>query len=183
MWIAQNAVLAVSVCIRNYHYVDTFSLSHKRIGVFIFLIIVLIGLITVWIKVFRTKSSWYLFKTNAMQASVVLVAFSVFNWDTFIARYNFGRGSDSFIYLQHMASLDDSALPYLIKDPQMLEQLSYEQYNKFSFREKGLTPEEYVETVRLKKERFITEYAHRSILSWNLSDYLSFKKITAQQQK
>jgi hypothetical protein len=180
MWIAQNVVLVVSVFIRNYHYVDTFSLSHKRIGVFIFLLIVLIGLVTVWIKVFRTKTSWYLFKTNAMQASVVLVAFSVFNWDTFIARYNFSRGSDAFIYLEHMASLDDSALPYLIKDQQTLEQLSSEQYNKFSFRERGLTPAEYVDAIRIRKENFISDYSQRSVLSWNLADHLSYKRLTNQ---
>jgi hypothetical protein len=178
LWIAQNAILAISVVIRNYHYVDAFSLSHKRIGVFIFLMIVLIGLTTVWIKIFRTKTSWYLFKTNALQTAVVLVIFSTFNWDILIARFNFSRGSEAFVYLEHMASLDDSALPYLIKDLNTLEQISTEQYNKFNFRERGLTTLEYQQIISVRENNFLHEYESRSWLSWNWADYRAYQLLS-----
>ncbi|MEM9849749.1 MAG: DUF4173 domain-containing protein, partial [Bacteroidota bacterium] len=50
-WIAQNAILACSVAIRNYHYIEYYNLAYKRIGVFIFLTLVFIGLITFFLKI------------------------------------------------------------------------------------------------------------------------------------
>jgi hypothetical protein len=180
IWILQNGVLAISVMMRNAHYVDLFSLSHKRIGVFIFLLMVFIGLITVWFKIKSKKTAWFLFKTNSLQVVIILCAFTTFHWDKLIARYNFSRGSASFVYLSHLAQLDDAALPYLEKSLAELEQLSYEQYNNFNFREKGLTPIEYYSAIATKKLMFIEVYKQRDWRSWNIQNYITFKKLNQQ---
>lgn len=177
IWIIQNAVLAVSVMMRNLHYVNLFSLSHKRIGVFIFLLVVFIGLITVWIKIRSKKTGWYLFRINSLQVVIILCVFTTFHWDKLIARFNFSRGSESFVYLSHMAALSDAALPYLDKQLEELELMSNEQFNNFNFREHGITPAEYVLVIAQRKEAFLEDYKKQDIRSWNVQDYLTYRHL------
>ena len=57
-WIMQNAILAISVGIRNYWYIYYYSLAYKRIAVIVFLILTLYGLYTVYQKVKDKKSAF-----------------------------------------------------------------------------------------------------------------------------
>ncbi|HRD52634.1 MAG TPA: DUF4173 domain-containing protein, partial [Flavobacteriales bacterium] len=56
LWVAQNGILAVSVFLRNWHYISFHGLAYKRIGVIVFLALVLVGLITLFIKVKERRS-------------------------------------------------------------------------------------------------------------------------------
>ena len=51
IWIVQNIILVISVFIRDYYYFVHMGMAYKRIGVMIFLVLVLTGLITVFIKI------------------------------------------------------------------------------------------------------------------------------------
>ena len=44
-WIIQNAVLVISVLLRDYYYIQHMGLVYKRIGVLVFLTMVLVGLL------------------------------------------------------------------------------------------------------------------------------------------
>lgn len=66
VWLAQNAILTLSVAMRNFHYVHYFALAYKRIALTFFLLLTLYGLYTVYIKVSQTKSSFFLFRRNAL---------------------------------------------------------------------------------------------------------------------
>ncbi|WP_462220897.1 DUF4153 domain-containing protein, partial [Ferruginibacter sp.] len=63
-WIFQNAVLVISVLLRDYYYIQHMGLAYKRIGVLVFLSMVLMGLITVFIKIYQRKTSYYLLRVN-----------------------------------------------------------------------------------------------------------------------
>lgn len=58
-WIIQNIILSFSVGIRNYHYISFHGLAYLRIGVFLFLITTIVGLVLLYIKVGQTKSNYY----------------------------------------------------------------------------------------------------------------------------
>src|SRR4030095_1756902 len=88
-WLLQNAVLSVSVAIRNFRYIEYYyALSHKRIGVIIFLMLVFVGLITMFMKINRKNTTYYLIKENALAAFIMLIVMSSFSWDPYIAEFN-----------------------------------------------------------------------------------------------
>lgn len=91
VWIAQNAVLALSVGIRNWRYLTQYGLTHRRIGVLIFLALVLYGLWTVYGKIAHRRSMFFLLRKNAWSLFVCLLLPATVNWDLVITRYNLWR--------------------------------------------------------------------------------------------
>jgi hypothetical protein len=177
IWLIQNAILAISVAIRNFWYINYFALAYKRIGVIIFLALTIYGLYTVVVKVWKRKSAFYLFKVNSFALLIVLVVSSVFNWDVIIARYNFKNSDKSFLHLDYMATLSDRALPYLDKSLYDLMVIDQLQKEKFPFEEKFLTPEEYHVIIEDRKKEFKNKWGEKGFLSWNYQEYLAYRKL------
>jgi hypothetical protein len=182
IWLIQNGILAISVAIRNFWYINYFALAYKRIGVIIFLILTIYGLYTVFVKVRHRKSSFYLFKTNAYALFLVLIISSVFNWDSIIAKYNFKNSNKSFLHLDYLSTLSDNSLPYLDKTLDELKKIDVIQKEKFPFEQKFMTPEEYTTTIENRKRLFIDKWNSKSFLSWNLAEYLAYRKLTRDSQ-
>lgn len=88
LWILQNALLIFSTAYRNGMYIDGFGLTHKRIGVLIYLLLTMIGLCTVAIKIALTKNNWFLFRKNAWAIYLILIVYVLFDWDSIITNYN-----------------------------------------------------------------------------------------------
>ena len=179
IWLLQNVILTVSVSIRNFYYISYFSLAYKRIGVIIFLILTLIGLITVLYKVMHKRSGFWLIKTNAVAWFIVLVTSSAIPWDIYIARYNFSHAGQSFVHLNFLSRLSDKALPYLDIPLEKLQAIDKEQEGKFPFgRERRyMEPARYREIIDLHKANFIDRYESEGWLSWNLPEYLAYKAL------
>lgn len=114
-WIIQNAWLVLSVATRNYHYVHAYGFTHKRLGVFVFLLLVLAGLFLLLLKIRDKKSAYFLVKRNMEVAFVVLLLSSLVNWDMAITRYNLqfppSKGLDAG-YLLYRLSDKNTALLY-----------------------------------------------------------------------
>ncbi len=87
-WIAQNVFMILSTAFRNNIYVNEYGLTYKRIGVYVYLLLSLIGLVTTAIKIRSHKTNMYLFRINGWLFYSVL-QFSMFiNWDRIITDYN-----------------------------------------------------------------------------------------------
>ena len=177
LWLAQNFILAMSVAMRNIRYIEHFALAYKRIGVIIFLIIVLIGITTVIMKVIKKKSPFYLFKINALSVYVVLIVASLFNWDTIIAKYNFANYTHSFVHYDFLSELPDKCLPYLDKSKEELIEIDKAQKNILAKEGYYMSAEEYSSIIEKRKARFIKEYEKRSFLSWNYAEYDAYNKL------
>ena len=87
-WIALNMLLVILIAIKNYGYVTSFGLTYKRIGVFVYLLLTLGGLITTFLKVYKIQNIWFLFRINTRVAFAFLIVFSFVNWDNTITTYN-----------------------------------------------------------------------------------------------
>ncbi len=87
-WIIQNAFMIFSTAYRNHMYIDESGISYKKIGVYVYLILTLIGLTTTFIKVWKVKTNWYLFRVNGAACFYFLVLSCVFNWDVIITDFN-----------------------------------------------------------------------------------------------
>jgi len=183
IWLVQNGILTLSVAFRNFWYINYFSLAYKRIGVLIFLMLTLYGLYTVFVKVWKRKSAFYLFKTNSYAILLILIISSLFNWDAIIAQYNFKNSDKSFLHLDYLSSLSDKSLPYLDKPLYELEQIDIVQKEMFPFEQKFMSPEEYYRIIADRKGAFIKKWESKSILSWNLPEYLAYKKFFKENRE
>jgi len=182
IWITQNALLVISVALRNFYYIQHFALAYKRIGVFIFLLIVLFGLFTVYMKVKNGKSTFYIIRTNLL-AWLYIISFSaLFNWDVIIAKYNFQHANRSFLHLEFLANLSDKALPYLDYPIQDLLRVEEVQYSIFSFKKQHMSPIVYKHIIKARKRKFMLTQKHKSWLSWNWPEYKAERLIQTFEQ-
>lgn len=88
LWIVQNAFLIASTAFRNNMYVAEYGLTYKRIGVYVYLLLSLIGLVTTVLKLLNHKTNMYLFRINGWLFYSVLVFSAFINWDRIITNYN-----------------------------------------------------------------------------------------------
>lgn len=94
LWIAQNAFMLFSTAYRNDMYIEESGLSYKKIGVYVYLLLTMVGLITTFIKVWKLRTNWYLFRVNAAVYFYVLVISCTFNWDVIITDFNIKKFTD-----------------------------------------------------------------------------------------
>lgn len=105
VWLGQNAFLALSVGVRNGHYIQHYALAHGRIVVVFFLVLVLFGLFTMYQKVKEPKTIYFLLQTNATAVMVALLLASSVNWDRFITNYNLKRENpDLYLLVQRLGN-------------------------------------------------------------------------------
>jgi hypothetical protein len=145
--------------------------------VFIFLAITLFGLLSVFLKVKKSHTSFWLFKVNSLAILIILMLTSFINWDTVIARYNISHAGKSFLHLDFMAKLSNKALPYLQIDSTRLANALIDQQNLYKGRVKYMDAQEYQVYIQTKKEEFLREYPNQKWQEWNLPDYLAWKKL------
>ncbi|MES2847452.1 MAG: DUF4173 domain-containing protein [Bacteroidota bacterium] len=170
VWIMQNIILVVSVFFRDYYYIHEFGLAYKRIGVLVFLTLVLAGLLTVYIKISQVKTTYFLLKVNAWVVMVVLVLSSCIHWDETIAEYNLSRKSTLPLDVKFLLSLSDKALPVLEKNQDVLDKslINVPQNDEGdSYYRSGLTAKKYFE---IRKKTFFEEQENYTWLSWNAAD-------------
>ena len=87
-WLLLNIVITGFNSIKNYHYIDEWGLTHKRIGVYTYLALCIIGLVFTLYKVINKKSFVFLIRRVSFSFISFLVLFSLFNWNAIIANYN-----------------------------------------------------------------------------------------------
>ncbi|WP_435623147.1 DUF4153 domain-containing protein [Flagellimonas sp.] len=88
LWVGLNIILVVFTSYKNYQYVQALGFTYKRIGVFVYLLLTLIGLVTTYIKVAQVRSFVFLLRRNTMIAFYCLIISSSIPWDKAITWYN-----------------------------------------------------------------------------------------------
>jgi hypothetical protein len=167
-WILQNAVLVISVLFRDYYYIAHMGLAYKRIGVLVFLLMVLMGLITVFIKIHQRKTAYYLWRVNGWFAVFLLVTASCVHWDETIARYNLAHKNSIPVDVKFLLTLSDKTLPVLERNADVLDSknsMLFDMGDRLYSAE--LTPRAMFE---LRKKEFLETQKTYSWLSWNVAD-------------
>ena len=90
-------------------YIHEYGLTYKRIGVLVWLMLVLFGLITTAIKVYSLRSNIFLIRINAWLCYGSLILATPVNWDRYMATYNVT--SAHYVDYAYLFSLSDNALP------------------------------------------------------------------------
>lgn len=162
-WIGQNLFMVFSVANRNFQYLANFGLTHKRIGVFIFLLIVVVGLVTLYIKIRDQKSTYFLWHRNTWSVFLILLVASFVNWNLFITRINIHAG--------FIKNLD---VNYLFFDLSEQNAFLLEKNKTFLFSQ----PNHNAQYLQKRLDRKINQAKKaRNIRSWNWPYYLNKKAL------
>lgn len=164
LWIIQNALLVMLTAVKNFSYVDQYGLTHKRIGVYLYLLLTLIGLITTYVKVHDIKSNWFLFRRNAWIFYAVLVVFSFFDWSRVITHYNLTYLDETQIDVNYLIGLSDTNLDLLDQARRQYD-LSLDQESLI---------QRYI-------DYFIERTSRQDWQSWNYSDHQRYQRLRLAQ--
>lgn len=142
IWISLNAVLIISSAIKNGEYIFHFGLTYKRLGVYAFLVLALIGLGFTYYKIKNQKTNAFLFNQMIWCFYCVILVCSFINWGNLISNYNIGVNKGV--------------------EPQFLSKLNY---NDETRREYFKLHKLDGQNNEVNREGYITEYKHRNLLS------------------
>ncbi len=179
-WILQNILMVISTGYRNLLYVNEYSLTYKRIGVYIYLLLAFIGLLTTIMKIIYKKSNWYLFRTNTWAAFFVLILAAFVNWDVLITRFNIEKSKQ--VDVNYLVSLSYKNLPILLshkfnetdlisKDIERFDYRTYP-YNNYMY-----SSYNYYNNLHRKLYEFLENYNELDWQSFNYSKWQVVKQI------
>lgn len=164
-WIVQNVILVISVALRTIYYIQATGLAYKRIGVLIFLCLTVFGLYTMFRKINRRKSVYYLWKLNSWAAYIMMVLMSLVNWDRLIVQHNYAHsGITSEFMLTRSVRTLDLLDQYFSKQSKAIQQKTMRHPRSYTSLQKNV----YL-TNRIKG--FVRNQASYSWLSWNYADW------------
>lgn len=102
LWIALNSLLVISIFIKNYIYIDDHGLTHKRIGVMIYLLLTMVGLCTTYLKINYRLNFVYLVRRNLAIGYATIAIYSVINWSAIITDHNIKEDQIDPFYLESL---------------------------------------------------------------------------------
>lgn len=118
VWLGQNALMVMLIALRNMQYIQYFGLTHKRLGVFLFLVLMLMGIVFVAYFLAR-KQNWPTVTKNSVYAVFIsLLLCTVVNWDGFIVKYNLSGSTAVRCDFAYLKKLSWKSLPALIEQSQ-----------------------------------------------------------------
>lgn len=162
IWLAQNALLAISVGVRNSRYIDYHGLAYKRIGVILFLILVFIGLFTLFLKIRDRKTKAWLWRQNSWAFYALLLLNACIAWDPFITRYNLSGAPKGAVDVHFMIyGMSDKNIFLLEQNIEKLPQLNM--YPK-------MEASEIRTGIEYKRQYFEKTMQQYTWKSWNLGD-------------
>ncbi|WP_298473070.1 DUF4173 domain-containing protein [uncultured Maribacter sp.] len=151
LWIGLNVILALFTCIKNYQYVEALGLTYKRIGVFVYILLTLIGLITTYIKVNQLKNFYFLLRTNITILFSCLFISALIPWDKAITEYN-------------LTQIYNPDITYLIQ----LGVTNSKQLHTYSSQNKGKIKEKDFERINAKYSSFLKKESERTWQEYTL---------------
>ena len=167
IWIIQNAFIVFSTAYRNGLYIEQYSLTYKRIGVFVYLGLSLIGLTITFLKIYNVKTSWFMVRRFGWSLFVLLVLSSVVPWTGIVIEYNIDQAQrqNKELDKSYLLSLGKTAYPYL-------QDLQSANYDETDFTEYNADIE-----LHQKMAQFTKSWEEHSWKSWNYTGQLVYNKI------
>ena len=124
IWVFLNAVLVISAFAKNSEYVLNLGLTYKRLGVYAFLILAIIGLIFTFIKIHQQKTNAYLFNQMVWYFYGTILVCSFINWGNIATVYNIKNEKADFKFLYSLNYNDKILQEKFPKE--MAERANYE---------------------------------------------------------
>ena len=166
LWILQNGIMAISLMLRNYYYIEYYyALSYKRIGVMIFILLTFTGLVTMFIKISGKKTLFWLIKVNSAAVFIVMILMGSLNWDENIARFNLRNPDKESIDVEYLFTLSDDVLPVLEEHKDLLNHNFFFSERRKTYLNNGL------QELKARVQNFYDSQNGYTWLSWNYTDW------------
>lgn len=110
IWIFLNAVLVLSAAVKNYEYIISYGFTYKRLGVFAFLLLSLVGVALTFLKIQKKKRNAYLFNTMAWYLYGIILGCSYINWGGLVTSQNMDRKNFNVNYHLTEVNFSEKAL-------------------------------------------------------------------------
>ncbi len=176
-WIVQNVILSISVFLRNYHYISYHGLAYRRIGVIVFLLLTISGLLTISIKINRVKTVYFLLKNNTWTAYSLMILTCLFNWNQIIASYNLNHWNWDDVDIDFYLELSDRELPLLYSNfSKIQKQMEAHKLNEVRWVE-HLDYTTFGYTLDDRRKKFIETQDSLGWQSWNYADATAYKAL------
>lgn len=88
IWLSLNVILVFSALLKNTEYVGELGLTYKRLGVYAFLVLCLVGLVYSYLKIVWCRTNAYLFNRMLWYFYGTILAISFVNWGAITTVYN-----------------------------------------------------------------------------------------------
>jgi len=111
VWLFLNAILIFSAMLKNTEYINSYGFTYKRLGVYAFLLLSLIGLALTFIKIQYKKKNAFLFNSMSWFFYGMVLVCSYINWGGIITSQNMKRSDFGVDY--HLNSIWFSEKPLL----------------------------------------------------------------------
>lgn len=98
IWITLNAALVIIAIFKTADYVNAYGLTFKRIGVYAFLVLCLVGLVITSYKLIFIKTNVYLLNRMVWVFFVAMVVGFNINWSWVVTQYNITHKNHPDIY-------------------------------------------------------------------------------------
>lgn len=117
IWILLNGILIISTIIKNSEYISFFGLTYKRLGVYAFLILAIIGLLFSFLKITKQKTNAYLVNQMVWYFYGTVLLCSYVNWGNLITNYNISmnKGVEP-VFLSDLNFNDESRREYFLQN-------------------------------------------------------------------
>src|SRR5690606_35336449 len=110
IWLGLNGFLVISAAIQNSVYIDALGLTYKRLGVYLFLILCIVGLFYSYQKINLQKTNFYLIDKMTWAVFYSLIGCSLLNWGSIVTRYNLQKETVDWNYLVYNLSGNEKDL-------------------------------------------------------------------------
>ncbi|OJX39266.1 MAG: hypothetical protein BGO87_04585 [Flavobacteriia bacterium 40-80] len=162
IWIILNIALLFFCFEKNTAYIRECGLTHKRIGVYFYIFITFIGLLTTLFKIYKTKSNMYLVRINTWFLFLTLTVSCLFNWNRIILEYNV-RNKPEISHYYYLYNLPETSLPFLLKNQYLLfDSASQTHYEKL---------------LKRKEKKFMKRFHAKQWQSWNFEEERIFREL------
>lgn len=165
-WIILNAILLLTCFHKNFSYIEACGLTPKRIGVYFYLFLTFIGVITVWIKITGLKSNLFLVRMNTWSIFATLTFSTLFNWNKIILDHNVSHKA-TLGREYYLMTLPETSLPFLIENWESLPAM-------FEYRNSN---QDFAALLNEQKALFIYKHKKAGWQSWNLEDQRIYRAI------
>ncbi|HTF02741.1 MAG TPA: DUF4153 domain-containing protein [Bacteroidia bacterium] len=128
LWLLQNVFMLFFMAGRNNLYAEMFGMTYKRIGVYFYLLLTAIGVLTTILKVSGKKTNTWLFRINTWLFFSVFVCSSLVSWARFITWYSLYKSD--YVNRAYLSSLSYQSLPYLVELNLHPEKFSQKELNE-----------------------------------------------------
>jgi hypothetical protein len=162
-WIFQNAFLVFSTAYRNHLYIQDMGLTYRRIGVYVYLGLTILGLALTLVKIIKQYHNWHLVRQFMWSVFSVLVITSLINWNEIVVNSQFAHSqkANKTLDCNYIYRLSPVSLGY-IKNA------------------RELCPD-YEENFLVDSQNFIDEVKRRDWQSFVLRDYLTSKTLKGEK--